>query len=54
MTISAGVAEFPYDPVDSPEALVRCADEALYAAKTSGRNRVMRYDETTQTAETVA
>lgn len=45
MTISAGVAEYPYDVSTSPEALVGRADEALYAAKTTGRNKVLRYDQ---------
>jgi diguanylate cyclase (GGDEF)-like protein len=52
MTISAGVAEYPYDAATSPEALVRCADEALYAAKGTGRNKVVRYDEISEPATT--
>jgi diguanylate cyclase (GGDEF)-like protein len=39
VTVSIGVATFPADG-DSPEALLRVADEALYRAKHSGRNRV--------------
>ncbi len=39
VTISAGVACFPEDAEDE-EALVRVADERLYAAKAGGRNRV--------------
>jgi diguanylate cyclase (GGDEF)-like protein len=38
-TLSAGVAVFTGDAGDS-DALLRAADHALYAAKTSGRNRV--------------
>ena len=39
MTVSAGVAEF--DPTDSqkPSSLIKRTDEALYSAKTQGRNR---------------
>ena len=40
VTLSAGVACFPDDGSDG-EAVLRAADEALYRAKGSGRNRVM-------------
>ena len=39
VTISAGVAEFPTQG-DTRDEVVKSADEALYAAKQSGRNRV--------------
>jgi diguanylate cyclase (GGDEF)-like protein len=39
ITISAGIATFP-DCGDSPQAIIRAADEALYRAKENGRNRV--------------
>ena len=41
VTVSIGVATFPSDEVDGPNALVREADRALYAAKEAGRNRVL-------------
>lgn len=40
VTISAGVAATE-GPHDTPEALLKRADEALYEAKTSGRDRVI-------------
>ncbi len=43
MTISAGVATFPQHDADSPRRLVHQADLALYSAKNSGRNQVVRY-----------
>jgi two-component system, cell cycle response regulator len=45
MTMSAGVATYPHDLVDSVETLVKLADQALYAAKAGGRDRIVRFDE---------
>lgn len=42
ITISAGVADFPSDARDA-EGLISSADEALYAAKKNGRNRVVSF-----------
>ena len=39
VTMSFGVAESPEDSVDC-DALIKCADSAMYQAKKSGRNRV--------------
>jgi two-component system cell cycle response regulator len=40
ITVSVGVATYPSATIDSPDALVREADKALYRAKEAGRNRV--------------
>ncbi len=40
VTISVGVAALPETDASTSDELVRCADEALYAAKHGGRNRV--------------
>ncbi|HSJ07109.1 MAG TPA: diguanylate cyclase [Longimicrobiales bacterium] len=45
MTLSAGVASYPHPAVTNVETLVRLADDALYAAKAGGRDRVVRFDE---------
>jgi diguanylate cyclase (GGDEF)-like protein len=43
ITISLGIASYPQDAKDM-ESLIRRADTAMYAAKQSGRNRVMVYN----------
>jgi two-component system cell cycle response regulator len=42
-TASIGVATFPVPGIESAEALLRAADDALYAAKESGRNKVRQH-----------
>ena len=40
VTISIGIATVMPAATDSPEQLLRCADEALYRAKAAGRDRI--------------
>ena len=41
VTVSIGVADT--DCADDHEAIMQCADRALYQAKSDGRNRVVLY-----------
>lgn len=45
MTTSCGVATFDRGNMATPEALLRCADVALYRAKNANKNSVVAYDE---------
>src|SRR5882672_9273228 len=51
VTVSLGVAAFP-DHAKESEELLRCADEALYLAKQTGRNRVVAHSADSQKAST--
>ena len=50
MTVSCGVAASPHPGVDTPDDLIKYADEALYTAKESGRNQVVLASEMPATA----
>lgn len=50
LTVSIGLAIYP-DDAPSKAGLVECADKALYAAKRTGKNRVVRFTKVPATAE---
>jgi len=50
LTVSIGLAVYP-DDATSKGSLVECADKALYAAKRTGKNRVVRFTKVPATAE---
>ncbi|MBK9373014.1 MAG: sensor domain-containing diguanylate cyclase [Holophagales bacterium] len=52
LTISIGLAVYPDDTV-SKGGLVECADRALYAAKRTGKNRVVRFTKVPASAESL-
>jgi two-component system, cell cycle response regulator len=53
-TVSFGVAGWPHPRIEICEGLVRAADDALYVAKETGRNRVIRFDSDEFNAHTSA
>ena len=42
VTMSVGIASYPVDAL-APEALIRCADRAMYTAKAKGKNQAQLY-----------
>jgi diguanylate cyclase (GGDEF)-like protein len=45
LTVSCGTATYPHPGVYNPKMLVQRADQAMYAAKAAGRNRIARYNQ---------
>jgi diguanylate cyclase (GGDEF)-like protein len=45
LTVSCGTATYPHPGVYNPWTLVQRADQAMYAAKAAGRNRIARYNQ---------
>jgi len=44
LTISVGVTLYPRDGADNPDALIRNANQAMYIAKQTGKNRTHQFD----------
>ena len=49
ITASFGIAALPEDVAPSAEEIIQAADEALYSAKRSGKNRVCMFEDITST-----
>lgn len=49
ITASFGIASLPEDVAPSAEEIIQAADEALYSAKRSGKNRVCMFEDITTT-----
>jgi predicted signal transduction protein with EAL and GGDEF domain len=43
-TASFGVSAWPHPRIGNCDGLMRAADDAMYVAKETGRNRVVRFD----------
>jgi diguanylate cyclase (GGDEF)-like protein len=43
-TMSCGIADWPHPGIRDEESLLKAADEALYVAKESGRDKVVLFD----------
>ena len=50
VTASFGIASLPEDVAPAADEMIRAADEALYAAKRSGKNRVSVHEDIGRTA----
>lgn len=44
VTVSIGLASLPISAVQSVDELIACADQALYHAKSLGKNRIVNYE----------